>query len=126
MTNPAEYTWGLEELIKQHRLYLGLSEREMARALSMARRSYQRIETGDSACPPGLLDSIDGLVDRFDADVTECVHKAVEMLGDSDSVITVTIDPDDEGGWNRAVLGRAAVESGLIMPKLVAEQKEAG
>ena len=55
MTGPATYTHGLGELIRAHRLYMCLSKDDMAARLKMNPRTYDRIESGQRDCPPGLL-----------------------------------------------------------------------
>lgn len=125
---PETYTDGLGELIRAHRVYLGLSQRVMADRLGMKERSLSDIEVGRRPCPPGLLDTIDEVTDLFEGDVRKVVDHAqgVQQPGlPQEIVIEVSDLPED--AWSRAVLGRAAVESGLIMPYLGGQQtREAG
>lgn len=115
MTNPPAYTRGLNELIRAHRIYIGLSRDGMAAQLGMSGRTYDRIENGDRDCPPGFIDSVDDVVSRYEQAVNEWVQKAEK---DGPMEITVSSDPRQE--WHRSVIGRAAVESQLIKPVLVA------
>lgn len=99
---PARSTAGLGELIRAYRLYLGLSQREMADRLGKARRDYQRIEKDQDRCPPGLITVIEALVDKFDEDVDVVLAEAT-LNGGAD--LTYTEDQE----WERNVAGRAAV-----------------
>jgi len=106
MNNPPDYASGLGETIRAHRNYLGVGKDEMARQLGMNARSYERIENNQRACPPGLLDTIEKVADKFDADVVRARHKTI-----CSALTTLTLTPSmDE--WTRAVYGRAAVEYG--------------
>lgn len=119
-TNPATPTYGHGELIRAQRLYLGLSQRELARTIPMDRRTYQRIESGTEPCPTGFLDTMTKLVDVFDREVDETVTAAEAMLSKTTTGVSVhfrvSADEDPAHVWTRAVIGRAAVESGLITP----------
>lgn len=117
LQRPPAYTWGLGELVRSLRLYTGLSREGMAGRLNMALRSYQRIEKGHAACPPGLIDTIDTIVDEFDTAVA-AVRWKWNHAGPPPEHVTVT--EDDE--WHRAVMGRAAVETGRTIPILDGEQ----
>jgi transcriptional regulator with XRE-family HTH domain len=114
---PETHTHGLGELIRAHRNYIGLSQREMAELLKRDRRDYQRIEIGRDACPPGLLTSIKMLADTFDTQVGNILANA-EQRGS----LTMEVDPDRE--WDRLVAGRAAVlsEDAPITITVVGEQ----
>lgn len=112
--NPSDYTSGLGELIRASRLYIGLSKDGMAHRLSMSDRSYERIESGERDCPPGLLDSIDTLMDKFDIEVAAIINEATAA---GDAVISVSTEPREE--WFRCVVGRAAVESKRVMPRAI-------
>lgn len=122
--HPAEYTHGLNEMIRAHRLYVGLSQRGMADLLHMDRRSYQRIENGTALCPPGLLTTIAELSDTFDSEVEAASHNAQARVDASkiDSVV-VNLTPSCSE-WDRSVVGRVYIESGLITPMMVGEQEE--
>lgn len=108
-TGPTDYTYGLGEVIRGYRLYLGLSRNAMAIALDIAFRSYERIEDGDRACPPGFLDSIRAVVEEFEYAVTHAVN---------DGPAGPIVHPGENDEWDRAVAGRAAVSSARITPKL--------
>lgn len=112
--NPDTYTAGLGELIRASRLYIGLSKDGMAHRLGMTDRSYERIESGERDCPPGLLDSIDALMDQFDDEVFRLVQDATAS---GDKVVDVSTEPREE--WWRCVVGRAAVESKRVMPRAI-------
>jgi transcriptional regulator with XRE-family HTH domain len=104
-TGPAEYTEGLGEVVRGYRLYTGLSREGMAAKLGMALRSYERIEDGDrdgTACPPGLFDTLESLMNEFDETVAELLKT------DTKIPIVVSTDPDQE--WHRCAANRAAVE----------------
>ncbi|AYD82041.1 HTH DNA binding protein [Mycobacterium phage Saguaro] len=104
---PDTYTTGLGELIRAHRLYLGLSQRDMAAKLDKDRRDYQRIEQGRDACPPGLLGRIEALTDQFDDQV-----ETVLEVARRDGGVNIAIPADDRDGqwtWERNVAGRAAL-----------------
>lgn len=115
---PPSYTWGLGELVRALRLYTGLSKESMAGRLNMALRSYQRIERGHAACPPGLLDSIDAVTADFDTAVIAAIDAAAEQP--SGDPVYVTVSAEDE--WHRVVVSRAAVEYSGIIPILDGEQ----
>ena len=112
MPNPDTYTPGLGEFIRAARLYIGLSKDGMAHRLSMSDRSYERIESGERDCPPGLLDTIDVVMDAFDTEVGALIADATDT---GDKVVPVSTDPREE--WFRCVVGRAAVESRRVMPQ---------
>lgn len=104
MAKPETYATGLGELIRAHRMYVGISKDTMAEKLGMNPRSYERIENNQRACPPGLLDSIESICAAFETDV-DCIR-------DSDTEYTITESTSD---WLRAVYGRAAVETGRAL-----------
>ena len=110
---PETYTHGLGELIRAHRLYIGLSQRDMADRMGKDRRDYQRIENGRDACPPGLLGMIEELSDAFAYQV-ERVLDAAEAQGGL--VLEVTEDGSPGKEWERLVAGRAAVETSADAP----------
>lgn len=109
-SGPEDYTFGLGEVIRGYRQYLGLSRNAMAIALDVAFRSYERIEDGDRACPPGFLDSIKVLVGEFD----EAVEFMVEHGPD-----TPIVRPGENEEWDRSIASRAAISSDRITPRLV-------
>ena len=93
-------------------MYLGLTKAAMADALGMAERSYTRIEIGERECPPGLLDTVEEVVEKFD--------DAVDDVADTTPDPTVQVGDIPGGEWYRAVVGRAAViTAGKITPILV-------
>lgn len=123
--NPATPTAGYSELIRAHRLYLGLSQRELARVIPMDRRTYQRIESGTEQCPAGFLDTMVNLVDKFDREVDESIRATRMLSNGKDTAVPLRVDAEEDHVWGRAVIGRAAVESGLIMPTLVSDTEVA-
>lgn len=126
--NPATPTAGYSELIRAQRLYMGLSQRELARVIPMDRRTYQRIESGTERCPAGFLDTMINLIDTFDREVDESITAATLMLSDGkDTAVHFRVDAEEDSAhvWTRAVIGRAAVESGLIMPIMNSNVKDA-
>ncbi|CAM3162420.1 endonuclease/exonuclease/phosphatase family protein [Mycobacterium intermedium] len=113
-SKPSEYTYGLGELIRAHRLYMGLSKDGMAKQLGMRDDSYDPIENGRAACPPGLLETIDSIMRRFDQEVQALVARANDKC---EIKVEVSRQPSEE--WRRCVVGRAAIESGRILPVLI-------
>lgn len=116
---PADYTAGLGETVRAARSYIGISQRGLARRLKMDRRSYQRIEADTTDCPPGLLDSLEAVIQQFDSEVDEVVSSAAKRYNAFGLVsLEVTDDPADE--WTRAVVARATVMAGgwIIRPVL--------
>lgn len=107
-TEPATYEHGLGEILRAHRLYIGLSQRDMSDRLRKDRRDYQRIENGRDACPPGLLTTVKEMVDAFDHAVDHLIEQ-VKRQATNDGVdhIRVSVTPADE--WQRLVAGCAAV-----------------
>jgi transcriptional regulator with XRE-family HTH domain len=104
VANPDVYMEGLGETIRAHRTYLGLSKGGMARQLGMSNRSYERIEDGTADCPPGLLDTIDKVTERFDREVQSLVRQA-ERVGP----VEIPVSNDIRQEWRRNVVARAAV-----------------
>ncbi|UYL88150.1 helix-turn-helix DNA binding domain protein [Gordonia phage Evaa] len=115
--NPETYTSGLGELVRAYRQYLGITQLGMALKLGMAKRSYQRIETGQDDCPPGLIDSIETIVTAFETEVEQIIESTGSGM---DIEVAVSADPRQE--WHRAVVGRAATNNPHITPILVGEQ----
>lgn len=118
--NPAEYRDDLGELVHAHRLYTGLSQRTIAERIGIKERSLSDIEIGRRSCPPGFLDAIAKVVDAFDADVDAAVANAQKLLDateDGDDAVHVRVSLRASDEWQRVVLGRAAVTSGLIVPE---------
>ena len=101
---PTERCYGLGELIYAHRIYMGLSQRGMARRLKFDRRDYQRIEQGRNECPVGFLTKVTDLVDLFDQVAYTIVDKAL-----ADGGVSIVIDTDPRWEWERNVAGRAAL-----------------
>ncbi|EIC63580.1 helix-turn-helix domain-containing protein [Mycobacteroides abscessus] len=116
---PPEYTEGLGELIRAHRNYIGLSSHSMAFKLGMKPKSFSDIEIGRSACPPGLIDSILGVIEEFDRDVEKVIDVAKDSQASEDDPFEMPVRDDPRADWQRAVIGRAAVDSGVILPILV-------
>ena len=117
---PPEYTDGWGELIRSHRAYIGVSQRTMATKLSMSERSLSDIEVGRRSCPPGFLNAVQEISQEFYDDVAKVRTVADETIGDKDWFeLPVTADPKLE--WQRAVINRAAVENGNIMPVMTGD-----
>ena len=104
---PDDYTFGLGELIRAHRLYVGLSQRDMAERLNKDRRDYQRIENGQDACPPGLLSRIEEMTDKFDTHVDAVIEHAKHEGGVVIKLTAADLAPGQD--WDRNVAGRAAL-----------------
>lgn len=113
-SGPDDYTWGLGEVIRGYRLYMGLSRLAMAIEMGVAIRSYENIEDGRKACPPHFLDTIRGVVQRFENNVET-------MVAEGHRDPTVTTDVGSE--WWRAVACRAAVTCENITPILIREEE---
>lgn len=110
--NPETYTHGLGEIIRAHRLFIGLSQRDMAERVGKDRRDYQRIESGRDACPPGLLGEIEDLSDDFAHQVETVLDEADRRdLADGPLTLAVVTDGNAADEWLRLVAGRAAVEA---------------
>lgn len=114
-----EYTEGHGELIRALRLYTGLSQREMARRIGRERRDYQRIENGQDACPAEFLAAMQKMANQFDNAVDVVIAAAEQMRSEGRGFVHLQVLGDDFAAWERAVVGRAAVETGFIMPTLV-------
>lgn len=128
--NPATHSWGLGEIIRAHRLFIGLSQREMAARTGKDRRDYQRIENGQDKCPPGLLSQIEVLSDAFAYQVEVILDLAEKHAEDHPGEpLAIAITPDGSPGkeWERLVAGRAAVETAAHAPitlTIVTDQAE--
>lgn len=117
ITQPEGYASGLGELIRAHRVYIGLSQRDMARRLNKDRRDYQRIESGRDACPPGFLSAVEALADQFAHDVELILEEAERRGGLALTYEVDTRQPEDaRDDWYRLVAGRAAVETSEDAP----------
>lgn len=109
---PETYTHGLGEIIRAHRLFIGLSQRDMADRMGKDRRDYQRIENGRDACPPGLLGMIEELSDAFAYQVERVLDEAERRdAADGPLRLSVVVDGSPGKEWERLVAGRAAVET---------------
>lgn len=133
MTNPPKITDGLGELIRAMRIYTGLSQRELVSKLRIDRRTYQRIENGQEPCPVGFLDTMEGLIDDFEKQVDVAIEEAEKMvicslnpddIPESDRKrVHFPVTDSDADSWTRAVIGRAAVESGgVVVPVMRGRQ----
>lgn len=119
----------LGELMLAYRTYTGLSQRVFADLCGIKEASLSDIEVGRRPCPLPIRERAEAVVERFDNDVDQVVAKAEEMLtgNDTDTVhLPVSRRKGDE--WPRAVIGRAAVTSGLIVPlsSVDTSKREAG
>lgn len=120
---PAVYEDGWGELIRAYRMYLGISQRSMAERLAMSERSLSDIEVGRRSCPPGFVDSVREVVKAFDSDVEKIIRSASSGEHSSAQKLTsVEVTEDIGGEWARSVIGRAAVQSGLVIPVRSASQ----
>jgi hypothetical protein len=107
------YVEGMGEVLRAARLYVAMSKGGFATKLGMAERSFVRMERGERPIPPGLLDTVDTVLDEFDSAVELLVERATRS-GD----LSMTVSTEPEGEWHRAVVGRACIESRRIMPIL--------
>jgi len=116
---PPVYEDGWGELVRAYRMYLGMSQRCLAERLSMSERSLADIEVGRRPCPPGFMDSIKAVVDDFDGDVEKIIRSVIESRAAQPlKQEPISVEVTDEIGreWDRTVIGRAAVRSGLLIP----------
>ncbi|QHB37349.1 HTH DNA binding protein [Mycobacterium phage BirdsNest] len=115
---PETYTHGLGEHIRALRLYIGLSQRDMADRMGKDRRDYQRIENGRDACPPGLLGMIEELADAFAYQVERVCDEAEKHADEHGTPLVIEVIEDGSPGkeWERLVAGRAAVETSADAP----------
>jgi transcriptional regulator with XRE-family HTH domain len=124
---PVDYVDGWGELIRAHRLCIGVSKRTLAQRLKMSERSLSDIEVGRRSCPPGFLDAVATVVREFDTDVDKAIRVAADGLAgqpEEASMISIEVDGNPDHEWNRAVIGRAAVKSGFTMPVLIRTSSE--
>jgi len=116
---PPDYRDDQGELVRAHRLYTGLSQRTFAARMRIQERSLSDIEVGRRSCPPGFIDTVAKVVDEFDADVDLAIERAESMIAANDDgtgIVTVTVSLRSRDEWQRVVLGRAAITSGVILP----------
>lgn len=115
---PTTRAFGYAEIIRAHRLYIGLSQRDMATLLRFDRRDYQRIESGQNACPVGFLTRLEELSDQFHHDVERVLDAAEDPTNWINGALLLAVSasgkPEDE--WERLVAGRAAVEASADAP----------
>jgi hypothetical protein len=119
---PPDYADGWGELIRAHRAYIGISQRTMAGKLKMSERSLSDIEVGRRSCPPGFLNAVQEITQQFYESVAMIRRHADEALDGTEFEfyeIPVFVDPKME--WERAVIDRASVDGGNIMPKIVGD-----
>lgn len=121
---PPERAEGWGEMIRALRLYTGLSQRELARRIAVDRRTYQRIENGRELCPVGFIDTMRTVAHEFDDQIDVVLAAAETMVGDSGRPAQIQVREGDEFAWERAVIGRAAVESVTIVPIMVGNNQQ--
>lgn len=118
---PPVYTDGLGELVLAYRRYCGVSQRTFGDRVGIKEKSLSDIEIGRRPCPPGLVDTICRVIDDFD-DAVEAVIDESERIGASDTyTVSMEVGGPEVSEWARAVIGRAAVLSGRIVPTLAGE-----
>lgn len=105
MDTERKYQWGKAGRLRAARDYLGLGTVDMATRLGMARRSYQRMETGAAAIPESLWETVDGLIAEFDAQVRKFVNVATSSYP-AGMPVTATVN-EDAPAWERNVVARA-------------------
>lgn len=115
---PADYAQGYGELVRAYRYYVGLTPKAMAKKLSMSEPSLTDIETGRRACPAGLIDNLDKVATEFDDAVQGAIRNVENLIGEDNPCKFAGVDVDPRDEWQRAVIGRAAVESAMILPGL--------
>ena len=121
---PEDYSEGYGKLVRAYRNYMGLSQRTLSYRLNMREASLSDIEVGRRRCPKGFIDTVENMAAEFDTAVQATIQglaKTPGWLPDGvPSPVEVSNEPSKE--WERAVTGRAAVESGLIRPVLVSQR----
>lgn len=109
---------GLGELVRSYRTYIGLSSSAFAREIGIPEAALSAIERNHKDLPESLLESIEALVERFDQEVKELTSMVLKDVGDEDMTVDIKVSKDPEDAWARAVTGRAAVQTGAIVPVL--------
>lgn len=117
---PAAYSEGYGELVRAYRYYMGVSQRTLAEKIGIGERSLADIETGRRACPPGFLDSVQKVIDRFNDTVRDLTVEADDWAATHNDELVIEVNSRDD--WNRAVVGRSAYENGLIRPVLSSQR----
>jgi transcriptional regulator with XRE-family HTH domain len=120
------FTGGLGELVRAHRTYTGLSLRGFADRLGIREKSLSDIEIGRRNAPPKFMESVERVVGEFDDQVEMTIAQATKMIADSsaqqaDDMVHFRVTDNPHDDFVRAVIGRAAVTSGLILPILTVE-----
>lgn len=116
---PEDFTSGLGELVRQMRAYLGVSQRTFGKLVGCSERALSDIEIGRRDTPRGFITSCEAVLTTFDNDVEEASDKAFQMLqGDEEQVVNFTVSADPDQEYVRAVIGRAAILEGTIVPIL--------
>lgn len=114
--NPPDYYYGYGELLRAHRMTMCLGAATMAERLNMTERSWTNIEQSRSACFPGLLDTVAAMVEEFEDAVDELIGRAEDSGATAAEPMQIPIEYRGGNQWARAVVGRAAVASGIIIP----------
>lgn len=110
---------GLGELMLAYRTYTGLSQRVFAEKLGIRENSLSDIEIGRRPCADAVMDRAEEITREFDTAVNEVIERATELLKDQpEDVVRFPVSRETGQEWVRAVVGRAAAESGLIVPTL--------
>lgn len=107
---------GLGELMLAMRQYTTLSQRVFAERVGIKEGSLADIEINRRPCPIPVRERAEKVVDEFDAAVDKAVLEAEEILKGTEDVVYLPVSREPGNEWVRAVLGRAAVVSGLIVP----------
>lgn len=104
---------GYGELLRAHRYYIGLSPKAWSKRMNMLEFDLRNAELEHNDCPLRLVDAAAEVVDEFDGDVKATINNVETETAE---IVLVNVDPRDE--WQRVVIGRAAVESAMILPGL--------
>jgi transcriptional regulator with XRE-family HTH domain len=104
------------ELARQHRLYTSLTVRDFSQKLGISESSLIDIEKGRRDLPEDVMDRIEQITEEFDEAVDAAVAAAEKMITSDEESVQIPVSTDEP--WQRAVLGRAAVLSGTIVPIL--------
>lgn len=122
--NRPDLVEGLGELMLAYRTYTGLSQPVFAEMIGIKEGSLSDIEIGRRPCPLPIVDRAEDVLSRFDAEVERTIEAAETMLksgNTSSDVVRLPVSKEPGSEWIRAVVGRAAATSGLIVPTLEGE-----
>lgn len=129
-TDAGGYEWGRTAKLRAYRDYMGLTTGEFAERLGMSKRSYQRMETGETAIRPGLWDTVNEVLAEFKGLVQTLLDTAVQhAIGpDHPSGPTIPCEFDldeDSSGWARAITAHAMIANPFTVLPMVQDDRDA-